>query len=87
MSDEIVIETPYGKITQQARLTDGIDPRVVCGAHGWWFPEGNPERQFDWDKANFNMLTSVAKLGREFGTPNLKGIPCRIGKAGGTEKG
>ncbi|HOU78212.1 MAG TPA: molybdopterin-dependent oxidoreductase [Syntrophales bacterium] len=80
--DEVVIETPYGKITQQARLTDGIDPRVVCGAHGWWFPEGNPEKQYDWDKANFNMLTSVGKLGREYGTPNLKGIPCRVSKAG-----
>jgi anaerobic selenocysteine-containing dehydrogenase len=79
--DDIVIETPYGKITQKAHLTDGIDARVVCGSHGWWFPEGNPETQFDWDKANFNMLTSVGKLGREYGTPNLKGLPCRISKA------
>jgi len=78
--DDIIIETPYGKITQKAHFTDGIDPRVVCGAHGWWFPEGNPETQFDWDKANFNMLTSVAKLGREYGTPNLKGLPCRVSK-------
>jgi len=80
--DDIIIETPYGKITQQAHFTEGIDPRVVCGAHGWWFPEGNPETQFDWEKANFNMLTSVGKLGREYGTPNLKGLPCRISKAG-----
>jgi anaerobic selenocysteine-containing dehydrogenase len=79
--DDIVIETPYGKITQKAHLTDGIDARVVCGSHGWWFPEGNPDTQFDWDKANFNMLTSVGKLGREYGTPNLKGLPCRISKA------
>ena len=80
--DDVLIETPYGKITQQAHLTDSIDPRVVCGAHGWWFPEGNPETQFDWDKANFNMLTSVGKLGREYGTPNLKGLPCRISRGG-----
>jgi anaerobic selenocysteine-containing dehydrogenase len=79
--EDIVIETPYGKITQKAHYTDGIDPRVVCGAHGWWFPEGNPERQFDWEKSNFNMLTSVDKLGREYGTPNLKGLPCRVSKA------
>jgi anaerobic selenocysteine-containing dehydrogenase len=79
--DNIIIETPYGKITQQAHLTDGIDPRVLCGVPGWWFPEGNPETQFDWDKANFNMLTSVGRLGREYGTPNLKGLPCRISKA------
>jgi len=78
--EEIFIETPYGRIVQQACLTEAVAPLVVCGSHGWWFPEGRPERQFDWDKANFNMLTSVAKLGREYGTPNLKGIPCRIGK-------
>jgi len=24
------------------------------------------------------MLTSMEKLGKEFGTPNLKNLPCRI---------
>jgi anaerobic selenocysteine-containing dehydrogenase len=76
--DDVVIETRHGKITQKAHLTDAIDPRVVCADHGWWFPEGNSENQYDWDKANFNMLTSTQKLGREYGTPNLKGIGCRI---------
>jgi len=76
--DDVVIETRYGKITQKARLTDAIDPRVLCADHGWWFPEGNPENQYDWDKANFNMLTSTQKLGREYETPNLKGMGCRI---------
>jgi hypothetical protein len=28
------------------------------------------------------MLTSTDKLGKAFGTPNLKGIGCRIGKKG-----
>ena len=78
--DEVVIETKYGRITQAAHLTDGIDPRVLCAAHGWWFPEGRPETQYEWDKSNFNMLTSTDKLGREYGTPNLKGLPCRISR-------
>ena len=78
--DEIVIETKYGRITQVAHITDGIDPRVVCAAHGWWFPEGRPDAQYDWDKSNFNMLTSTDKLGREYGTPNLKALPCRISR-------
>ena len=56
-------------------------PRVVSAAIGWWFPEGDPARQYDWDKANFNVLTSVGKLGKEYGTPNLKNICCRIAKA------
>jgi anaerobic selenocysteine-containing dehydrogenase len=76
--NDIVIETRYGKISQKAHLTDTLNPRVLCAAHGWWFPEGNPETQYDWEKSNFNMLTSTKKLGREFGTPNLKGLGCRI---------
>ena len=78
--DEVIIETKYGRITQVAHLTEGIDPRVICAAHGWWFPEGRPETQYDWEKSNFNMLTSTAKIGREYGTPNLKGLPCRISR-------
>jgi len=80
--DEVVIETKYGTIRQFAKLTDGVHPGVACAAHGWWFPEGNPEKQYDWDKSNFNMLTSVGKLGREYGTPNVKGLACRISRAG-----
>ncbi|HUH65959.1 MAG TPA: molybdopterin-dependent oxidoreductase [Syntrophales bacterium] len=78
--DEVTIETRHGSITQAAHLTDGIDPRVLCAAHGWWFPEGSPQTQYDWQKSNFNMLTSTERLGREYGTPNLKAIPCRINR-------
>jgi hypothetical protein len=53
---------------------------VVSADLGWWFPEGDASRQFEWRKSNFNMLTSVGKLGKEFGTPNLKNLPCRIRK-------
>jgi anaerobic selenocysteine-containing dehydrogenase len=80
--DEVVIETKYGSIRQFAKLTEGVHPGVACAAHGWWFPEGNPENQYDWDKSNFNMLTSAGKLGKEYGTPNVKGLACRIRRAG-----
>ncbi|MFH1080093.1 MAG: molybdopterin-dependent oxidoreductase [Pseudomonadota bacterium] len=76
--DEVVIETKYGEITQRASVTDIIHPRVVSAALGWWFPEGSPETQYEWKKSNFNMLTSIGKLGKEFGTPNIKNLPCRI---------
>ena len=79
--DEVIIETKYGAITQRARVTDIIHPRVVSAALGWWFPEGAPETQYEWRKSNFNMLTSIGKLGKEFGTPNIKNLPCRIRKA------
>jgi anaerobic selenocysteine-containing dehydrogenase len=78
--DEVVIETRYGAITQSAQVTDKILPGVVSAAYGWWFPEGPLETQYDWQTSNFNMLTSMDPVGREFGTPNLKGIGCRIRK-------
>jgi anaerobic selenocysteine-containing dehydrogenase len=78
--DDIVIETKTGKITQVAQVTESVDPRVVNASHGWWYPEGNPRNQYDWDRSNLNILTSSTKLGREYGTPNLKNLPCRIRK-------
>ncbi|NNL75766.1 MAG: molybdopterin-dependent oxidoreductase, partial [Desulfobacterales bacterium] len=77
-NDEFIIETPSGRITQFASLTNTIHPKVIYAAYGWWFPEEKTEDLYGWDRSNFNMLTSTEKLGREFGTPNLKGINCRI---------
>jgi len=76
--DAVVIETKFGAITQVAFLTEIVDKRVINASHGWWFPEEKPATLFEWEKSNYNILTSTAKLGREFGTPNLKGIGCRI---------
>ncbi|KPJ78849.1 MAG: hypothetical protein AMJ54_01835 [Deltaproteobacteria bacterium SG8_13] len=74
----VAIETRSGKITQFARLSDNLPPDVICASYGWWFPEDKFSPQYDWQSANYNMLTTTENLGREFGTPNLKGIACRI---------
>ena len=79
--DEVLIETRHGRIIQTAKLTDAVHPRVVSAAIGWWFPESGPQSQYEWRRSNFNMLTSIGKLGKEFGTPNLKGLPCRLRKS------
>lgn len=76
--DQVVIETKQGSLTQTARLTRRIHPKVVNASYGWWFPEAGADEQFGWKRSNFNMLTTTKRLGREFGTPNLKGIGCRI---------
>jgi anaerobic selenocysteine-containing dehydrogenase len=78
--DPVVIETRNGAIRQTAKLTDGIHPRVINAAYGWWFPEEKSAAQYNWKKSNYNMLTSMDNLGKEFGTPNLKGIGCRLRK-------
>jgi anaerobic selenocysteine-containing dehydrogenase len=78
--DEVIIKTKMGEIIQIAHLTDKVHPRVVYSEYGWWFPEAMAETQYDWERSNFNILTSARKLGREFGTPNLKGVGCVIKK-------
>ena len=78
--DEVIIETRFGRITQFAHLTDTIHPGVIIASYGWWFPEGDVENGYEWKKSNYNMLTSADNIGREFGTPNLKGIPCKISR-------
>ena len=76
--DAVTIETKSGKITQNAHLTDRVDPGVLNASHGWWFPESEATSLYEWEQSNFNILTSTKKLGKEFGTPNLKGIGCTI---------
>jgi len=73
--DAICIETRHGSITQTAQLTEKVLPGVVYAAYGWWFCEA--EKQ-EWTSSNYNMLTSAESVGKEFGTPNLRGLRCRI---------
>ncbi len=72
----VLVETRRGRITQKAKLTETVHPKVVYVSHGWWMAE---ENRHDWKTYNDNMLTSVKEVGKEFGTPNLKGVACRIG--------
>jgi anaerobic selenocysteine-containing dehydrogenase len=74
----VVIETERGCIVQVAKLSDTVKPGIIAASIGWWFPEKDHQLQFDWQSANYNILTTTGRLGKEFGTPNLKGIPCRI---------
>ncbi len=76
--DDVIIETTLGSISQSARLFDGIHPKVIYAAYGWWFPEEKISNQFEWERSNYNILTSNKDIGKEFGTPNLKGLKCRI---------
>jgi len=76
--DDVIIETSSGKICQVARLSDAVHPRVLYAAYGWWFPEEKTDALYGWDRSNFNILTTTSRLGKEFGTPNLKAINCRI---------
>jgi anaerobic selenocysteine-containing dehydrogenase len=78
--DPVVIETRNGSVSQRAHLTAAVRQDVVMASYGWWLPENLPHSGLEWKTANFNLLTSANPLGKAFGTPNLKGIGCRIRK-------
>jgi anaerobic selenocysteine-containing dehydrogenase len=74
----ISIQTPQGEITQKACLDPDVLPGVVLADSGWWFPEAGQQELYAWQACNYNILTSAKHLGAEFGTPNIRGIKCRI---------
>ncbi len=76
--DMVYIETRKGRITQKVRLNSEMDPRVVMPAFGWWFPEGKAANQYDWRKANINVLTDGSYEELSTGAAQLRGVPCRI---------
>jgi anaerobic selenocysteine-containing dehydrogenase len=80
--DRVEIETENGSIVQEVHITEEIHPRMIYAAYGWWFPEEEEQGLFGWKRSNFNMLTTTGALGKEFGTPDLKGISCRIRPVG-----
>jgi anaerobic selenocysteine-containing dehydrogenase len=79
--DRTYIETKRGKIVQEAKITSEIDPRVIGVDYAWWFPESGQEKLYGWEEANINILTNDGlPRGREMGTPNLRGILCKVYK-------
>jgi hypothetical protein len=63
-------------------VTTLIDQRVVGVDYAWWFPEKGAGGMYGWAEANLNILTDDAPpWGAEMGTPNLRGILCKVYKA------
>jgi len=79
--DWVHIETKLGRIKQRASLTSAIDPRVVIADYGWWFPEKGISELYGWQESNINVLIDdEPPYGYELGTPNLRGIRCKVYK-------
>ncbi|HEY2134501.1 MAG TPA: molybdopterin dinucleotide binding domain-containing protein, partial [Xanthobacteraceae bacterium] len=80
--DWVWIETRRGRIRQRAKVTDGIDPRVINVEFGWWFPERKDREHGVWD-SNANVLTSMEPpYDPAMGTYQLRALLCRIEKDG-----
>lgn len=90
--DWVYVETAMGRIKQKATFTEGIDPRVVCSEHDWWFPEA-AETAPDLGgifESNQNVLTyNDPSQGYDplNGTPQLRGFLVKVYKAEGPPKG
>jgi anaerobic selenocysteine-containing dehydrogenase len=78
-ADWVTIESPRGKIRQRARLSAGIDPRVVGAQHAWWFPE-RKDPAHGWDESNINILTdnSFENCDPAMGATHVRSLLCRI---------
>jgi anaerobic selenocysteine-containing dehydrogenase len=86
--DWIFIETKRGRIEQKAILSSDIDPKVIAVDYGWWFPEENSTNLYSWDKSNVNILTDDQQpFSQEMGSPNLRGIMCKVCKVPGEAPG
>ena len=77
----MLIETRRGKMRQKAKVTDGIDPRVIHAQHGWWFPEQAAPDYGVWT-SNANLLTdNQPPYDPQMGTYQLRALLCRVGPA------
>jgi anaerobic selenocysteine-containing dehydrogenase len=77
--DWMWIETRRGRMQQRAKLTTGIDPRVIAAQHGWWFPE-EPAPDYGVWKSNVNLLTdNQPPYDPAMGTYQLRALLCRVG--------
>lgn len=79
--DWVWIESPRGKIRQQAKLNEGLDPRIIAAEHGWWYPEiKTPEH--GWETSNINILTdnSHESMDPIMGATNLRVLLCGISR-------
>jgi len=77
--DWVMIESPRGRCYQRAKLTLGIDPRVIGAQHAWWFPEKEaPEH--GWKESNINLLTDndPSTCDPAMGATNLRVLMCRV---------
>jgi anaerobic selenocysteine-containing dehydrogenase len=75
------IETRRGRMRQKAKLTKGIDPRVVHVEHGWWFPE-QPAPEYGVWTSNANLLTNnQPPYDPAMGTYQLRALLCRVAPA------
>lgn len=83
--DWMWVETRRGRMQQRAKVTTGIDPRVIAAEHGWWFPE-EPAPDYGVWRSNVNLLTDNGPpYDPAMGTYQLRALLCRVRKVSPTD--
>jgi anaerobic selenocysteine-containing dehydrogenase len=80
--DWVWIETPEGRVRARAKMNASLEPRVVCGQHGWWqaCPEvGAPGYDpFSEKGANYNLIISNEWIDPVGGSVPHRAYLCQI---------
>ncbi len=74
------IESPRGRIKQQARLFPGIHPSVVMATANCFYPD-DPAPLHGLFKSNPNVLTNNNHCDPMYGSPDLTALLCKVYKA------
>ena len=77
--DWVWMEGPMGRAKRKAKLTPQMDRRMVSCDHGWWFPEGDPEKFYDVFDLNINNTIPWIPGKSGFGS-NYKSFICKVYK-------
>lgn len=84
--DWVTIETPKARVRARARFDASLDPRVVCGQHGWW--QACPELDAPGyeavgpDSANFNLVIGQEEVDPVSGSVPLRAYVCEVSRLG-----
>lgn len=79
----VVIENPWGKCYEKAKLSTRLKEDVIMADHGWWYPEkdmNEPSLGAVW-ASNINELVPNNEIGFYGFGALFKSLPCRIYKA------
>jgi anaerobic selenocysteine-containing dehydrogenase len=79
--DWVYIESPRGRCKQRARVTLGIDPRVVMADASWWLPEKATLEERAWEVNINNLTDSEPPHDPGFGSTSGRSLLCKICKA------
>jgi anaerobic selenocysteine-containing dehydrogenase len=84
------IETQHGRVMQKVKTDKDLDPRVVHGQHGWWYPEMPGEEPWlhgVWI-SNINVCTAgdEAYCDEALGSWTLRTYQCKVYKVKSFDK-